>query len=236
MPTDMTISVPVCEGEDGREIDHSTDGEEWGDATAVLTAPYAYDLLGHPDVGWCDRDAVLILIPISDEGPQDGGGVCPPGNDIPGQGPCEENDAESVCNLIAQSILRNAQVIPFATPGMCADCIYDYMEEVALDTQGGNAVDARSWTDDNGSNQLLQATLDSAIRDAIASSPRINCDAGEVTECAGDLDRNRVVDGADMGLFLSDWGASCSPADLNGDGLVNGADLGLLLVLWGACP
>ena len=232
MLTDMTISVPVCEGEDGRELDHSTDGEEWGDATAVMTTPYAEHLLGQLD-GWCDRDAVLILIPISDEGPQNGGagcGVIEP----PGLQPCEAEDQESVCNLIAQSVLQNAQVIPFATPGMCADCIYDYMVKVALDTQGGNAVDARSWTDDNDSNQSLQATLDSAIRDAIASSPRINCDAGELPECEGDLDGNRVVDGADMGLFLSDWGASCSPADLNGDGLVNGADLGLLLILWGA--
>jgi hypothetical protein len=53
----------------------------------------------------------------------------------------------------------------------------------------------------------------------------------------GDLDCDRIVDGADLGLLLGAWGECADPgacpADLNGDGTVNGADLGLLLGNWG---
>jgi hypothetical protein len=38
--------------------------------------------------------------------------------------------------------------------------------------------------------------------------------------------------------MLALWGPSCGScvADLNGDTVVDGADLGLLLSRWGACP
>jgi len=50
----------------------------------------------------------------------------------------------------------------------------------------------------------------------------------------GDLNGDGVVDGADLGALLGQWGA-CSaacPADLNADGVVDGADLGALLGEW----
>lgn len=53
--------------------------------------------------------------------------------------------------------------------------------------------------------------------------------------CAGDLDGNGSVDGADLGILLGDWGAS-GLADLDGNGMVDGADLGVMLGAWGACP
>jgi hypothetical protein len=55
--------------------------------------------------------------------------------------------------------------------------------------------------------------------------------------CPGDFDGGGLVDGADLGVLLAQWGAcpGCQP-DLNGDGLVDGADLGVLLAGWGACP
>lgn len=54
--------------------------------------------------------------------------------------------------------------------------------------------------------------------------------------CApADLDCNGVIDGADLGLQLAQWGpcgsAPCD-GDLNRDGVVNGADLGMLLSSW----
>ena len=52
--------------------------------------------------------------------------------------------------------------------------------------------------------------------------------------CPADLDHNGVVNGADLGLLLSNWGGS-GTGDLNGDGTVDGADLGLLLSAWGPC-
>ena len=53
-------------------------------------------------------------------------------------------------------------------------------------------------------------------------------------ECAGDLNGDNGVTGADIGLLLAQWGESGS-ADLNGDGTVNGADIGLILSYWGVC-
>lgn len=48
----------------------------------------------------------------------------------------------------------------------------------------------------------------------------------------GDLNGDGIVNGADIGLLLGQWGASGGIADLNHDGIVNGADLGLLLGAW----
>jgi hypothetical protein len=51
----------------------------------------------------------------------------------------------------------------------------------------------------------------------------------------GDLNGDGVVDGADLGILLSNWGpCDGCPADLNGDGVVDGADLGILLSNWGS--
>jgi hypothetical protein len=52
-----------------------------------------------------------------------------------------------------------------------------------------------------------------------------------------DLFRDFNVNGADLGILLSQWGPN-SPltvSDINSDGVVNGADLGILLSFWGAC-
>lgn len=60
----------------------------------------------------------------------------------------------------------------------------------------------------------------------------------EPEPCEGDLNGDGKVDGADLGVVLSQWGictGECS-GDLNGDGKVDGADLGLLLSVWGQCP
>jgi len=56
--------------------------------------------------------------------------------------------------------------------------------------------------------------------------------------CPGDLFADRVVNGADLGILLSQWGPATTTtvSDLNRDGVVNGADLGLLLSNWGPCP
>ena len=62
--------------------------------------------------------------------------------------------------------------------------------------------------------------------------------APAAAQCPADLNNDRVVDGADIGLLLSGWGvcgATC-PWDLDGNGTVGGSDLGLLLGAWGDCP
>ena len=49
--------------------------------------------------------------------------------------------------------------------------------------------------------------------------------------CAGDVNGDGVIDTADLGQLLGDFGnvGPGEPADLNGDGMVDTADLGLLL-------
>jgi hypothetical protein len=56
-------------------------------------------------------------------------------------------------------------------------------------------------------------------------------------QCLADLFVDGVVNGADLGIALSQWGqGKGSVADINRDGIVNGADLSILLSAWGACP
>lgn len=58
---------------------------------------------------------------------------------------------------------------------------------------------------------------------------------GGSTTCTGDLTRDGLVDGADLGSLLAAWGTAGPSGDLDRSGLVNGADLGLLLSAWGSC-
>jgi hypothetical protein len=53
--------------------------------------------------------------------------------------------------------------------------------------------------------------------------------------CIADLNGDGAVDGADLGLMLSNWGEP-GLGDLNDSGAVDGADLGILLAAFGACP
>lgn len=56
--------------------------------------------------------------------------------------------------------------------------------------------------------------------------------AGPVRPAEGDLNGDGSINGADLGILLTQWGAVHSSADLNGDGVVDGADLGRLLTRW----
>ncbi len=55
-----------------------------------------------------------------------------------------------------------------------------------------------------------------------------------VASCPADINSDRIVDGLDLAVTLSQWGATGS-ADINGDGIVDGADLGAILSGWGTC-
>ena len=48
----------------------------------------------------------------------------------------------------------------------------------------------------------------------------------------GDLNCNGIVDGADLGAMLANWGNPGS-TDLDGNGNTDGGDLGILLAMWG---
>jgi hypothetical protein len=49
----------------------------------------------------------------------------------------------------------------------------------------------------------------------------------------GDINGDCIVDGADLGIFLSLWNTADESADFNFDGIVNGSDLGTLLAAFG---
>ena len=57
-----------------------------------------------------------------------------------------------------------------------------------------------------------------------------------VLDCVADLNLNKIVDGADLGIMLAVWGNQPSIGDINQDGLTDGADLGIMLAAWGPCP
>jgi formylglycine-generating enzyme required for sulfatase activity len=68
-----------------------------------------------------------------------------------------------------------------------------------------------------------------------AGAPDFNDDTiPDTCQCAGDLNADRTVAGADLGILLGQWGQTGS-GDLNSDGIVGGADVGLLLGAWGPC-
>ncbi len=93
---------------------------------------------------------------------------------------------------------------------------------------------------DGGEFDLFGVRVQVDAEQLIVGSPQFDGDAlnsGKVYTFGlngpvGDLNGDCAVDGADLGLLLSDWGLGGSPADLNGDGTVDGADLGLLLSGW----
>jgi hypothetical protein len=58
--------------------------------------------------------------------------------------------------------------------------------------------------------------------------------AATLVPCPVDLNCSGVVDGADLGALLGNWGAP-GTGDLDNDGVVSGSDLGILLGNWGSC-
>ena len=47
----------------------------------------------------------------------------------------------------------------------------------------------------------------------------------------------RALGHGGLGIVLSQWGLGAGAAsDINRDGIVNGADLAIILSSWGACP
>ncbi len=72
--------------------------------------------------------------------------------------------------------------------------------------------------------------VDIGVSEFTVTLPNECEDPGIVGDLNGDGDG--VVDGADLGLLLNNWGGD-GVGDLNDDGIIDGADLGLLLNNWG---
>ncbi|MBU3684484.1 MAG: hypothetical protein FGM39_10820 [Phycisphaerales bacterium] len=102
----------------------------------------------------------------------------------------------------------------------------------------GPLVSVVEWSDDcNGDGivdygQILQEQLPDTNGNGVP-------DPCEVLTCANtDLFRDSNINGADLGILLSQWGPAQpqTVSDINRDGAVDGIDLGLLLSFWGPCP
>jgi hypothetical protein len=80
--------------------------------------------------------------------------------------------------------------------------------------------------------QILQGLLSDIDQDGIPDT----CQA--VTCVDADFFRDFNVNGADLGILLSQWGPNTplTVCDLTRDGAVNGDDLGIFLSYWGPCP
>jgi hypothetical protein len=108
--------------------------------------------------------------------------------------------------------------------GSChADRVEYSIRVIGVDCNSDGAVDY---------GQILEGQLVDANNDGIP-------DVCQLPTCAdADLFRDFNVNGADLGILLSQWGpiTPLTESDLNGDGVVDGADLGLLLSFWGGCP
>lgn len=61
-----------------------------------------------------------------------------------------------------------------------------------------------------------------------------NAGTDPTEDCEADLNSDDLVNGADLGLMLANWGQDAD-GDVNHDDVVDGADLGLLLAAWGPC-
>jgi choice-of-anchor B domain-containing protein len=90
-----------------------------------------------------------------------------------------------------------------------------------------DSIRLRFVASDLGNGSLVEAGVDDVSI--------VGLDCGEVVPCPGDIDGNGIVNGADLGTLLEEWGTADVAADLNGDGIVNGSDLGVLLIGWGEC-
>lgn len=109
--------------------------------------------------------------------------------------------------------------------------------KVALEDEGGNLiVDARPFTTSDSRTAYVATLIVADIPDFEYCYLYALELSGALSALAGDLNRDGVIDGSDLGLLLGAWGvcndANACEADLNGDGEVDGADLGVLLGEW----
>ncbi|HAW95521.1 MAG TPA: hypothetical protein DCX60_04525, partial [Phycisphaerales bacterium] len=95
----------------------------------------------------------------------------------------------------------------------------EYIEFLEANSQDGTGAIAKQLWDDHGKSAPVE--MDAQMIDLVAGNP-------------GDINGDGNVDGVDLALLLSAWGATSSDADVNGDGIVNGMDLSIILSNWGS--
>jgi hypothetical protein len=135
------------------------------------------------------------------------------------------------------------QCNPPSDLGACSSVAGGYYHSMAIapiDTDGDGRPDA---TDNCPTifNPTQADCNNNGVGDACeiaAGVPDFNHDTiPDTCQCLADLFVDRQVNGADLGVLLSQWGPANvnTVSDMNRDGKVDGADLGHLLASWGTC-
>lgn len=124
-----------------------------------------------------------------------------------------------------------------ATKAVSAVGFYSWSSTASL------VADVQSWVDAPSSNHGWVIKGNEAAsttvkrfesREAAANQPLLVVNYLPPSTRPADLNSSGAVDGADLAILLSQWGAgAASPADLTDDGVVNGGDLAVLLGDWG---
>jgi hypothetical protein len=106
------------------------------------------------------------------------------------------------------------------------------------DSSNGCVAAIIEWSADCNNDNIVDygQILNGQLPDTNSNNIPDCCEPGKNC-CVGDIYENHIIDGGDLGVLLSEWGAvtPTTNSDLNRDGFVNGADLGMLLANWGPC-
>ena len=108
----------------------------------------------------------------------------------------------------------------------------------------GLAADVRSWIDGEPNDGWIMigdesvektaCKITSRENPAVTMLPKLIVELGPKPARSADINGDGIVNGADLGLQIGDWGPcdDCG-GDLDRNGVVNESDLGLLLASWG---
>jgi hypothetical protein len=127
--------------------------------------------------------------------------------------------------------------VPTGCPPLGA-IVWDDQFSTGCPVLGGNPGFVAEWDADcnNDGSVDYGQILTGQLADLDSNGVPDTCQQPTCAEA--DIYRDFNVNGADLGILLSQWGPNTplTESDLNSDGVVNGADLGILLSFWGACP
>ncbi|MSR70279.1 MAG: hypothetical protein EXS17_08045 [Phycisphaerales bacterium] len=96
--------------------------------------------------------------------------------------------------------------------------------QVAL---GGQAVNQIVAFGEDGNGEMYMADHGGQIYKIVPATGEIVC----APQNLADLNNDGLVDGADLTIVLTCWGAACG--DIDGNGYTDGADMASLLGAWG---
>jgi hypothetical protein len=149
------------------------DNEDWGPATAIVADRYPWT-----------PGAVRVIVPISDEAPEDGDGEL---------AACDQEDADSLANAINLAVANDVIVSPISGTGS-DQCVIDLASEIAVATGGTSFISTDPDQDLAGAITLL-------ITDACSDVNDCN-DNGIPDECDPDGNDNGIPDDCEEGTDL----------------------------------